>query len=94
MNNQPASPQSAFYWKTGAPSVFRPFKTSEKISRANTARVEKARAEGTADWTTVVGVSNRSDGILKVQRYSAPVEGAAAGQRAADKRAALRRDGL
>jgi len=87
----PAARHSAFYWNTGEPSIFRALQTSADIRAASTRKVEQARAEGT-DWSTLHGISKKSDAqIRERRRYSAPVEGAAAGQRSRDKHAALRR---
>jgi hypothetical protein len=79
------SVRSVWDWNTGEPSIFRPLQASAKHSQISTRTVEKAREDG-ADWTGGV--------VVKRQRYSPAIENAADGQRAADKRDALRRGGI
>lgn len=86
MKHQPAARNSAFYWNTGEPSIFRDLQTSAAIRAASTRKVEQARADGT-DWSTIHGISKKSDAILSQRRkYSPMVEGREAGQLATEKR--------
>ncbi|CAN7325571.1 hypothetical protein LJR084_001885 [Variovorax sp. LjRoot84] len=78
---------------SGVPIDWAPLQRSAVLRSASTRKVENARARGT-DFSTIHGISKKSDAILSARRkYSAPVEGAEAGQRSADKRDALRRGG-
>lgn len=85
---------SPFLWNTGEPSIFLPLQTAANQRAASTRKVEKARAAGT-ELSTIHGLSKKSDTRLaERRRYSPPVEGAAAGQHAADRRDALRRGSI
>ncbi len=94
MKHEPAAAHSAFYWNTGEPSVFLPLQRQAAQRAASTAKVERARAAG-IERSTIYGLSRKSD-LQQVERrrYSPPVEGREAGQRAADKRDALRRGSI
>lgn len=77
----------------GEPISWAPLQHSATMRAASTRKVERARAGG-KDFSTIHGLSKKSDLVLAARRkYSAPVEGREAGQRAADKRDALRRGG-
>ncbi|MBT2299238.1 hypothetical protein J7E70_02055 [Variovorax paradoxus] len=90
----PRSQGNGFTNGFGEPVSWRRLQHSAEMRKASTKKVEKARATG-KDYSTIHGISKKSDLILSQRRkYSPAVEGAEAGQRAGDKRAALRRGGI
>lgn len=92
--HKPAARNSAFYWRTGEPSVFASLESSAKQTNIASTRIKKARAAGT-DRSTIHGLSRKSD-ELSLQRMarSFSVESRESSQRSADKRDALRRGGI
>ncbi|MDN8617836.1 hypothetical protein [Variovorax ginsengisoli] len=86
--------RSVFDWNTGEPTVFLPLQTAANRRAAAAMVVDKARAAG-IEPSVILGISRKSDErAAERRRYSPPVEGAAAGQRAADRRDALRRGSI
>ena len=69
MTHQPAARQSAFYWNTGEPSIFRPMETGSKLRAASTANVQLSRQNGT-DRSTFKGISKKAD--AQIAQRAAP----------------------
>ncbi|WP_431276242.1 hypothetical protein ACQ858_08305 [Variovorax ureilyticus] len=88
---------SAFHWRTGEPSVFRPLQTAANLRAASTAKVERARKQG-VDRSVIHGLSKKADvrvsELRHQNRFSPPIENADEGQRSRDRRDAIRRGGI
>lgn len=90
MKHLPAARQSAFYWNTGEPSIFRPMETGSKLRAASTANVQLSRQNGT-DRSTFSGMSKKAD--AQMAKRAAPHGGAyakAVDSKAPSKAARLR----
>lgn len=85
------STNNAFDWNTGERSIFASLEVTAKQEAIAAARIVRRREQGD-DTLSLHGVNKKADEILRT-RSSAQVEGREAGQKAADKRDALRRGG-
>ena len=97
MKHTPVKPVSAFHWRTGEPSIFRPLQTAANLRAASTAKVERAREQG-VDRSVIHGLSKKADvrvsELRHQNRFSPPIEDRKAGERSRDRNRAIRRGGI